>query len=165
MASEKLSFGQAIDKIIEALQGLDEKTRANAIAAACAQMGLESPVIEKKTPPSGSGSAPDTPPAGKPPKDIRTLRVEKAPSSAIEMACIVAYYLLHNAPERKETVTVKDMSKYFVQGNFPLPKQIESLLVHGKEAGYFDSAERGAYRLNAVGHNLVAHTLPRKAKS
>ena len=165
MPAEKLTLGQAIDKIIEALQGLDEKARATAISAACSQVGVESPVGERRTPPAVPGATPDTTPAGKPPKDIRTLKVEKAPASAIEMACVVAYYLLHYAPERKETVTTKDMSKYFVQGSFPLPKIIENLLVHGKEAGYFDSAERGAYRLNAVGHNLVAHTLPRKTKS
>jgi len=171
MSSEKPTLGQAIDKIIEALQGLDEKSRANAISAACTQLGLESPAVEKKSPPTGPGVTPEVPPLEKTtfvaPKDIRTLREEKAPESAVEMACVVAYYLLHFAPqsERKESVAIGDMKKYFIQGNFPLLKYIKDLLVNAKKAGYFDPAERGAYRLNAVGHNLVAHTLPRKTKS
>jgi len=168
MPSEKLTLGQAIDKIIEALNSLDEKSRSNAISAACTQLGIASPVAERKLSPPAPMHEIPTP--GKAvqeaPKDIRTLREEKAPESAIEMACVVAFYLLHDAPqsERKDSVTIGDMNKYFIQGNYPLPKHIKDLLIHSKKAGYFEPAERGAYRLNAVGHNLVAHTLPRKKK-
>ena len=168
MSSEKLSLGQAIDQIIKALEGLDVKSRLTAISAACNQLGLE---VEKKMPVASGGAPPDTQ-LGKPPipvgaKDIRSLRNEKDPESAIEMACVVAYYLLHYAPEseRKDSVTIGDMSKYFVQGGYPLPKRIKHLLVNAKKAGYFDTISHGAYRLNAVGHNLIAHSLPRKKKS
>jgi hypothetical protein len=168
MPPEKLSLGQAIDKIIEALQGLDEKSRQNAISAACAQLDL---VAEKKTPAPPSGTPADAqltkPQFQGVAKDIRTLKEEKNPESAMEMACVVAYYLLRVAPpaERKESVTIRDMNKYFVQGHYPLLKGIKDLLVNAKSAGYFDSVGHGAYRLNAVGHNLVAHTLPRTKKS
>ena len=168
MSPEKLSLGQAIDQIIKALEGLDEKSRLTAISAACTQLSLE---VEKKMPLPSVGTTPDTQlakpqiPVGA--KDIRSLKNEKDPESAIEMACMVAYYLLHVAPEseRKESVTIRDMNKYFVQGSYPLPKHIKYLLVNARKAGYFDSIGHGAYRLNAVGHNLVAHSLPRKKKS
>jgi hypothetical protein len=33
--------------------------------------------------------------------------------------------------------------------------------VNAKNAGYFESAGGGRYKLNTVGYNLVAHNLPR----
>jgi hypothetical protein len=36
------------------------------------------------------------------------------------------------------------------------------VLVDARGAGYFDSAGRGKYKLNPVGHNLVVHKLPKK---
>jgi hypothetical protein len=167
MAVEKLSLGQAIDAIIKALQGLDEKTRANAIAAACTQLGVESPAVERRTPPppgEAKGAGQGAPTVV---KDIRQLTEEKKPESTVEMACLVAYYLMNIAlpPEKKDIVTNGDMEKYFVQGNYPLRKHIKDLLGDAKSAGYFDSVGRGKYRLNPVGHNLVAHSLPRKTKS
>jgi hypothetical protein len=95
--------------------------------------------------------------------DIRTFKEEKQPSSAMEMAATVAYYLSELAPlpERKSEVQVEDMVKYFKQANFPLPKSPQFLLVNAKNAGYFDSIGSGNYKLNTVGYNLVAHNLPR----
>jgi len=169
--AEKKTLGQAIDEIIEALTALDEKSRPTAIAAACAHLGIESGSnVSMVSPasvvaPAAQPQAPIQPPHT--PKDIRTLKEEKQPENAREMACVVAYYLQHYAPpnDRKEVVTSEDMVKYFKQAHFPLPKRIPQLLVDARHSGYFDPAERGTYRLNAVGYNLVAHTLPRDKKS
>jgi hypothetical protein len=91
------------------------------------------------------------------------LKEEKNPANAVEMAALLAYYLQRLAPssERKPQISAADINKYFVQANFPLPKRSDQLLVNAKAAGYFDSTTRGTYRLNPVGHNLVAHSLPR----
>ena len=93
--------------------------------------------------------------------DIRSLRTAKNPKSDNEMAALVAYYLKHLAPpeERKESIATADIEKYFVQANYPLPKQPRLTLANAKNAGYFDPAERGFFKLNPVGHNLVAHGL------
>lgn len=82
------------------------------------------------------------------------------------MACIVAYYLQNIVPaeERKESIAAEDVDKYFRQASYPLPKAKRQLLINAKSSGYFDSAGRGAYKLNAVGYNLVAHSLPRGTK-
>ena len=79
------------------------------------------------------------------------------------LALIVAYYLSNLAPEagRKKTVDQKDMETYFKIAKFVLPKQIRATLPNAKAAGYFDSAGDGKYKLNAVGYNLVAHSMPR----
>jgi hypothetical protein len=44
-----------------------------------------------------------------------------------------------------------------------LPEQIRVTLPNAKAAGYFDAAGEGEYKLNAVGHNLVVHSMPRGA--
>jgi len=99
--------------------------------------------------------------------DIRSLRREKRPQSANEMAALVAYYLgeVAGEGERKETVSQKDIEKYFKQAGFPLPKVPSQTLPNAKSAGYLDSADKpGEYRLNPVGYNLVVHTLPRQGE-
>ena len=79
------------------------------------------------------------------------------------MACVVAYYLQELAPEaeRKETTSTADLEKYFKQAGFQLPRAMEQVLRDAKSSGYFESASRGEYKLNAVGYNLVAHNLPK----
>jgi hypothetical protein len=170
----RLTLGQSIDKLVEALEPLDPDGRKTALQAVCAY--LQIPISEG----SAIGTGPDTNPppkdppsviqtdsaraAGVPRKDIRTLKEEKKPSTAREMACIVAYYLQEHAPEgeRKDSVSTTDLEKYFKQANFKLPKKINQVLIDAKASGYFESASRGEYKLNAVGYNLVAHNLPKK---
>jgi hypothetical protein len=95
--------------------------------------------------------------------DIRTLREEKGPKTANEMAAVVAYYLAEAAPERerKQTVTTADLERHFKQAGYPLPSRIGNTLANAAAAGYFDNAGRGEYRLNPVGFNLVTQNLPR----
>ncbi len=95
--------------------------------------------------------------------DIKSFKQQKQPFSANEMAAVVAFYLSELAPnqERKASVEVGDMVRFFKQAGFPLPKHPRVLLANAKNAGYFDAAGDGRYRLNAVGYNLVAHNLPR----
>ncbi len=172
MTEKKSTLGQAIDMIIGALDSLEPDARQTAIEAACSHLNVKLP----------SGSAPQAPNPLHPSQsrsmqpspgtqsqqptqiDIKTLKVQKEPTSAAQMACVVAYYLQELAPdnERKNTVTTKDMQKYFKQAKYRLPKQITQLLRDSKSAGYFDSAPgTGEYCLNAVGYNLVAHSLPK----
>jgi len=97
-------------------------------------------------------------------KDIRSLKEEKQPQSAIQMVALVAYYLSEVAPveERKDTISSEDITKYFKQAGFSLPKgEPIYTLRNARNAGYFDpTSETGAYKLNPVGYNLVAHSLP-----
>jgi hypothetical protein len=77
------------------------------------------------------------------------------------MAAVVAYYLSEMAPDRKIEIDSDDIKKYFKQGDFPLPDRAAKTLFDAKNAGYLDAGgTRGTYKLNPVGHNLVAHNLP-----
>ena len=165
-AGKEKSLGQAIDELIQALEPLDESSRLTAIRAACEHLKIGFPSGEKPL----TVVTPALPPikeasVSQPPRvaDIQTLRDERQPSSASEMAAVVAYYLaeLAGPNERKAEVTVEDVLRYFKQARYPLPKARAMLLPNAKNAGYFDSLGDGKYRLNPVGYNLVVHNLPR----
>ena len=176
MSKEQLSLGSAIDRIVEALESLDEKSRSTALSAVCAHLGITTPNTPVAT---GSNRLPlqSELQASKPALtaqkshkavvDIRTLKADKQPTSTSQMACLVAFYLQEHAPEheRSNTVTTQDLEKYFKQAGFKLPKKMQQVLIDAKRAGYFDSTGRGEYRLNAVGYNLVAHSLPSSSAS
>jgi hypothetical protein len=160
------TIGQAIDELIGALSSIDEASRVTAIRAACDHLKLE--LFVSAAPVSSPPSNPLVSPPGdtsSPARliDIKAFRAEKQPTSGNEMAALVAYYLAELAPEaeRKPEVDTEDMVKYFKQAAFPLPKATRMLLTNAKNSGYFDSGNAGGYRLNPVGHNLVAHNLPR----
>lgn len=159
----------AIKSIVDILEALEESNRRKVFASvhayfqipadqpAHAGIPLKTGTEHVATSPLGHSQPSTTP------KDIRMLKSEKTPHSAIEMAAVMAYYLKELAPhnERKQIVTSNDLEKYFKQANFPLPRQPGMTLTNAKNAGYFDQSGEGQFKLNAVGHNLVAHSLPK----
>lgn len=170
MSTEHISLGRAIDILLGALEPLDEASRETAVLAVCRQLNIAS-APDVKIPASTQSSAEplnatapqvQRPATAAPRIDIRSLKEQKKPNSAKQMACIVAYYLkeLADGEEKKETVSTAELEKYFKQAGFKLPTRMAQVLVDAKASGYFESASRGEYKLNAVGHNLVAHNLP-----
>ncbi len=97
------------------------------------------------------------------PTHIRDLKEKKQPRSANEMAALVAFFLSHVVPakDRKSTITTKDIETYFKIAEFRLPEKVQFTLPNAKAAGYLDAVGNGEYKLNAVGHNLVVHSMPR----
>lgn len=167
MTEKKMTLGQAIDQIVDALNSLKPETRLTAVEAACAHLDLKIGDVRGGSQARSASLSTQTPSLLTTPTppitDIRTLRSQKQPKSARQMACVVAYYLRELAPEseRSETVSAKELDKYYKQANFKLPKKIGQILPDAKAAGYFEAAPGiGKYVLNAVGYNLVAHNLP-----
>lgn len=177
MTEKPKTIGQAIDQILEALGGLEPAARTTVLNAVTSHLGLAK---SNSTAFSGANSTPQSQtPAAVPPLapsgassaslpsavDIRTFRHQKKPESANQMACVVAFYLQELAPgdQKSETLKTADLEKYFKQAGYPLPQDVSQVLRDSKRAGYFESASRGAYKLNAVGYNLVAHKLPKSS--
>jgi hypothetical protein len=160
----------AIKVVAEALQPLDDAARCHVIAYVSEALGIA----------TTSTSPPDLVPGHErvavepvttmnestvlagPPSDIRSLKEQKQPRSANEMAALVAYYVSELLPpdERRPVVTSSDIDKYFKQANYRLPGRVAQTLPDAARAGYFDVVDRGQYRLNPVGYNLVVHGLP-----
>lgn len=172
MTEDKMTLGQAIDQVEKALASFESPDQRTILTAVCSHLKIGLPTASGSPAPTAvpaGATVTPVPAAAKsefdPGVDIKTLKIQKQPSSAKQMACVVAYYLAELAPEkeRKGTVTVADLEKYFKQASFPLNKKMEQLLIDGKRSGYFESETRGEYALNRVGHNLVVHQMPHKS--
>ncbi len=168
---------QAINQIIKALDSLDIDEKKRVLDYVFNRLGLKNIKVDQ-TPLRQDFYQPDLIPAINPnssenfdsnfTKDIRSLKEEKNPSTAIQMVALVAYYLSEFAPpeEKKDTINSEDITKYFKQANFELPKgEPIYTLRNARNAGYFEpTSEAGVYKLNSVGYNLVAHKLPLNGK-
>lgn len=171
MATEQFKAEvDAIGAILEHLEPLTGPARARVIDYVLRALSISRPDIGE--PVDGNepltGPPPNRDPSdaghGSGPKvqDIRSLHDEKQPKTAIEMAAIVGYYLSEVATgeERKDAIETADLERYFKHARYPLPSKIRAVLGNAAAAGYFDLVDRGRYRLNPVGHNLVVHNLP-----
>src|SRR3954464_13854775 len=148
---------EAIRVVLGALSPLADDARASVISYVFRKLGI-SGVAGPRAQPEPIREAVQTAALRSGIVDIRTLKEEKQPSSAREMAVLVAYYLSEEAPvlERKEEISADDIRQYFKQARFKLPASPEMTLVHTRNAGYLDSgSSRGLYKLNAVGYNLI----------
>lgn len=155
---------EAIRAVLAALEPLDAGVRASVLDYVLKRLGVAAPTSGPAWNSAG-GVAPPVPAlaSATPPIHIEAFKNEKQPKSANEMAALVAYYLANLVPtgDRKKTINAKDIETQFKIAKFPLPKRHDVTLLNAKAAGYFDSAGDGEFRLNAVGHNLVAHSMPR----
>ena len=164
---------RAIQQVIAALSDIDSEARARVINYVFQRLGISTPAVLVEAGASGAAPAHGMEAAaslarpGRRQVDIRTFGQEKSPRSVNERVAVVGYYLSELAPadERKSEISAADITKYFKQAGFPLPGAARMTLVNAKNAGYLDAgADRGTYKLNPVGHNLVAHTLPAVGK-
>jgi hypothetical protein len=162
---------KAMATLLSVLEPLSETARESVIAYVFRRLGIKSaPESQPHAPLVGTGAHEQAAAEVHSPQikqhavaDIRQLKERKQPSTASEMVALTAYYLEHLAPaeQRRAYITADDIKLFFLQADFPLPKAAPATtLVNAKNAGYLDSAARGQYRLNPVGHNLVAHKLP-----
>jgi hypothetical protein len=157
---------EAIKAVLHALEPLPAEVRANVLGYVLQRLQI---VLAPSTQASSSdASGATTGAAGTGgeqqalPNHIKALKEQKKPRSANEMAALVAYFLANAAPtaERKDKLTAKDIETYFKIAEFPLTKT-QFTLPNAKAAGYLDAVGDGEYKLNAVGHNLVVHSMPR----
>jgi len=155
---------QAMQQVIKALESLETDARTRVLAYVFQRLGLSLAIPASPLMPVEPqlAAAPPLVPAGIAVANIRSLKEAKQPKSDNQMAALVAYYLKEVAPanDRKDAISQEDIEKYFKQAGFPLPNRPGMTLVNCKNAGYFDPAGVGLYRLNPVGHNLVAHGMP-----
>lgn len=158
---------QALQQVISALTPLDDVARGRVLSMLNIYLGKEPPAPPAGAVPGSERGITPTPEAGSVAlavTDIRSYKDAKNPSNAIEMATVAAYYLSDLAPitERSADIAPVDIDRLFKQAGFRLPQAPRQVLPNAKAAGYFDQVDRGHYRLNPVGHNLVVHELPRE---
>jgi hypothetical protein len=98
------------------------------------------------------------------PLDIKAFVEQKKPKSDIQFAAVVAYFHRFEVfgADRKETITPDDLKEAarLVGGSRFKFKAPSVPLNNAVKQGYLDRADRGAFKVNTVGENLVAMTLP-----
>ena len=149
---------EAIKTLQAALEPLRPEVRARVLDYVFRVLEISQPTSNTETraaAPSFTAASPHSV------TDIHTLKQQKRPTSANQMIALVAYYLAHAAAdaERKEVITAADVRKYFMQGRYPIPGSLPQALINARSAGYIDLVDKGTYRLNSVGYNLVEHKL------
>jgi hypothetical protein len=99
--------------------------------------------------------------------DIKTFVDSKNPKSDNQFAAVVAYYYAFEAPsdQRLDAISAEVLQE---AARLTRRKRMAKPLVtlnHAKSQGYLDIADRGQYRINSVGENLVAMALPSAANA
>lgn len=99
--------------------------------------------------------------------DIKSFVIRKSPKSDIHFAAVVAYYYRFEAPidDRRDTITSEILQNATRLVGRDRLKNSSFTLNNAKKQGYLDAAERGEYKINTVGENLVAMTLPGASNS
>jgi hypothetical protein len=169
MSDEPEDDVKAISILLATLKPLDENARVHVLEFVLKRLGISltpEPSVSAHrpgdpdfhpTPPNPSAPAADGAP------DMRAFAAEKNPKTINEKVAVIGYYLAHLAsvPERRDYLISDDIERYFIQADFHLPAAPASVsLANAKNAGYLSVLDRGRFKLNAVGYNLVAHQLP-----
>ena len=101
------------------------------------------------------------------PTDIKSFVESKSPKNDIQFATVIAYYYRFEAPadDRLDTISAEVLQNSTrLAGHNRFAKPLVTLN-NAKKQGYLDASDRGFFRINSVGENLVAMTLPGSTNS
>lgn len=170
--SEKLDDLEAVRTLVNALQGFEASDQERIIRWAREKLGLsvydQTPARER-TPGEDKGVSERLDEQGQPSNyiDLKTFVTQKNPTNDNHFAATVAYYYLFIATDaqKKDSITADDLQeacRLVGRERFHYPGQT---LRNTLNSGLLDKADRGAFKINSVGENLVAMTLPAAAST
>lgn len=150
--------------VAELLKDLDQDRKTRVLRWVAESMGISPVATLPTTEPAAQD--PGTPASFLPPSrsatDIKSFVSLKEPKSDNQFAAVVAYYYRFEAPanQKSDAITAETLQEATrLSGRSRLGDPGKTLR-NAKDQGYLDAAERGAYKINTVGENLVAMTLP-----
>jgi hypothetical protein len=110
----------------------------------------------------GGGLPPTTNLAG----DIRSFIAQKKPNSDVQFAAAVAYFYAFVASAKKPEITAADLQDATRLADRERLHRPITTLHNAANRGYLDKgSEKGAFKINTVGENLVAMSLPTSSNS
>ena len=160
---------EAVRIVVETLGAFKGEDRERILRWAREKLGMTGAVqsqpppaaaVPALAPPSAVGSVSGA--AAAAPSDIRSFVGQKSPRTDIHFAATVAYYHQFVAPElaRKGSIGKEDLVDACRKVDRKRPASSAQVLVNAYQDGLLDRAEKGQYKLNSVGENLVAMVLP-----
>lgn len=168
MSGEDNDFDVA-KKISDLLKGTgkDRQQKILRWVAENFDVSLAPATLDSRSGPAMSDTTPSGAPSSQPGRapDIKSFVDSKNPKSDNQFAAVVAYYYAFEAPvdQRLDSISADTLRE---AARLAQRKRLATPLVtlnHAKNRGYLDIAERGQYRINSVGENLVAMALPSSA--
>lgn len=166
MAQHQSDAGDEFDAakiIVETLKKLERPQQERAIRFASETLGLKSSQqVEPRPAATSHGATPPLPLTGHA-TDIKQFTALKSPKSDQQFAAVAAYFYQFEAQpsERRETINAEVLANAARLVNRKRPTR--HALNNAKNSGYFDSVGAGEFKINTVGENLVAITLPGNA--
>jgi hypothetical protein len=151
---------EAVRMLVSALKDFSKEDQERIIRWTQEKLSLTS--APKETPP-GVTPTPSAESRRVLPKDIKSFISQKKPRSDIEFAATVAYFYRFEVPEseRKNEITTADIKDAARKAPWAQKRRPSDTLNNAVKGGLLDSgSKRGTYKINAVGENLVAMTLP-----
>lgn len=153
----------AVRQVAVLLESFSDDDRERIIRWTREKLGMQAQAAPR-VPAAAPGSAALAPASseGSAASDIKSFLSQKDPKSERQLAAVVAYYHRFVAPvaQRKESIGADDLIEACRQGDRGRPKNPAQTLVNAFNDGYLDRGERGQYKINSVGENLVAMVLP-----
>ena len=151
---------EAVRAVVTALERFEKPERERILRWACEKLGIMPGFI--RAPESATAATAVSAP-GRQGTSIRQFVADKNPQSDNQFAATVAYYYRFEAPEseRKNAITASDLQEACRQAGRPRLGDPGKTLRNAHGVGLLDKgADAGTFRLNTVGENLVAMTLP-----
>ena len=170
MTTEAADDFDAAKAIYEKLKDVPQERQEKILRWVCESLGIALPTryIEKPLPPSaGDNQQPEGPPeTEQQPIDIKSFIASKKPRNDMQFAAAVAYYyrFVPKPEERLETINAEGLQNASRQARGRAFHNPKATLNNAVASGFLDRADRGSFRINTVGENLVAMTLPGDAK-
>jgi hypothetical protein len=168
MATKKSDF-MAAEEIKEILHGRDKTEQEKILRWVSESIGViaSAPIVSQASTSPPQAAQISSSSGGLRRRDIKSFVAEKAPKNDVQFAAVAAYFYRFEASEaeRKDVIVAEDLQTAGRQARgYGFTKPLGTLN-NAVALGYFDRAGRGEFKLNAVGENLVAMTLPSSESS
>lgn len=159
---------EAVRIIAEALKDFEKTEQERIIRWARERVGLDTAasLATAPTPQRQPTAATTSSESGKP-STIKEFIDSKNPRKDIHFAATVAYYHRFEAPEgsKKDAINSADLQEACRLASRNRFKKPIGVLSNAEAMGLLDRHERGLFKINAVGENLVAMGLPSNTTS
>jgi len=154
---------EAAKNVADLLKGMEPERQARVLRWVSESLGIAQMIPQHRdpTPPNPTPELRSLSPSlGA--TDIKSFIASKEPKSDNQFAATVAYFYRFVAPqhERRESITADILQEATRLGARARLGDPGKTLRNAKDMGYLDPTDRGEFKINTVGENLVAMTLP-----